>query len=147
MGRFTQTTSNIQTSLLHGAMIGAFVAALTMSPTDARAHGWSFSNGELAVGFLFVSAEIASGVVLISDGIGLLDEPKPTAWNAGWDIALAMPNAFVCVAGWTSFNPQDDCGGQCWATARLCAAELSRSRRLSQTALEARLRPILGRGC
>jgi hypothetical protein len=95
-----------------------------MPPTDAQASGWHFSTGEvvliLTVVISVAVTSVASGVVLISDGIDLFGEPEPTAWNAGWDIALAVPNGVLCAIGAANASPQDD--GKIGMTIAACTA-------------------------
>ena len=99
MNRYTQKTTPIRAFLLRYVMLMSLVAALTMPPTDAQATGW-LSTGEtvlyVTVALSVLGTSGASGVVLISDAIDLFGEPEPTAWNAGWDIALAVPNGVLC---------------------------------------------------
>ena len=125
MNRFTQKTTPIRVFLLRYVMLMSLVAALTMPPTDAQASGgWNFSTGEVVlistVVISVVGTSVASGVVLISDGIDLLGEPEPTAWNAGWDIALAVPNGVLCAIGVAEASPQDD--GAIGMTIAACTA-------------------------
>ena len=124
MNRFTKTTSEGRASLIGCAMIGALIVALTIPSTDAWASGWHFSTTEKVVilsTVLFVGGTaIASGVSLIRNGIDLFGEPEPRAWDAGWDIALSVPNAAFCALGLKNFNPEDD--GLITVTALACSA-------------------------
>ena len=99
MNRYIQKTTPIRAFLLRYVMLMSLVAALMMPPTDAQASGW-LSDGEtvlyVSVALGVLGASGASGVVLISNAIDLFGEPEPTAWNAGWDIALAVPNGVLC---------------------------------------------------
>jgi hypothetical protein len=100
------------------------LAIMTMAPTDAQASGWHSSTGEkvlITTTVLSVAAtSVASVAVLISNGIDLFGEPEPTTWNAGWDIALAVPNGILCAIGATNVNPQDD--GKVNLTIAACTA-------------------------
>ena len=100
MNRYTQKTTPIRAFLLRYVMLMSLVAALTMPPTDAQASGWHFSTGEVVlyatVALSVLGTSVASGVVLISDAIDLFGEPEPSALNAGWDIALVVPNGVLC---------------------------------------------------
>jgi len=105
-------------------MMLSLVAALTMPPTDAQASGWHFSTGEKVlystVILSVLGTSVASGVVLISDAIDLFGEPEPSALNAGWDIALAVPNGVLCAIGAANASPQDD--GKIGMTIAACTA-------------------------
>ena len=123
MNRYTQKTTPIRAFLLRYVMLMSLVAVLMMPPTDAQASGWHFSTGEvvliLTVVISVAVTSVASGVVLISDGIDLFGEPEPTALNAGWDIALAVPTGVLCAIGATShINPGED--GAIWGTIAAC---------------------------
>ena len=124
MNRFTQKTTPIRAFLLRYVMLMSLVAALTMPPMDAQASGWHFSTSEVVlISTVVISVavtSVASGVVLISDGIDLFGEPEPTAWNAGWDIALAVPNGVLCAIGAVNASPQDD--GAIGMTIAACTA-------------------------
>ncbi len=124
MNRLVQTTFERRASLIRCAMMGALVVALTMPPTDARASGYYMSTGQavlLLTGLLVVGGMgVASGVVLISDGVDLFGEPEPTAWNAGWDLGLGVSNGALCTLGWIYASPQDD--EAIGATIAACAA-------------------------
>jgi hypothetical protein len=119
-----QKPAPIRAFLLHYVMLMSLVAALMMPPTDAQASGGlHLSTGEMVLyGTLLLSVavtSVASGVVLISNGIDLFGEPEPTAWNAGWDIALAVPNGVLCTIGAVNASPQDD--GKVNLTIAACA--------------------------
>ena len=121
MNRYIQKTTPIRAFLLRYVMLMSLVAALMMPPTDAQASGW-LSDGEVvlyvSVALGVLGASGASGVVLISNAIDLFGEPEPSALNAGWDIALAVPNGVLCAIGVANASPQD--GGKIGMTIAAC---------------------------
>jgi len=124
MNRFTQKAIPIRAFLRRYLILMSLVTALTMSPSDAQASGWHFSTSEtvlITAAILSVAGtSVASAVVLVSDVIDLFGEPEPSAWNAGWDIGLAVPNGILCAIGAANTNPQDD--GAIGLTVAACTA-------------------------